>query len=811
MNFLIQLIIGLVLSAASSLLQGTLRQDQKRPAQGVRGDVQVGGDNPLAFIIGRYATAGQLEYAGTWGDSTKTPNARYVEVRSVSDLPVRALAGFFVNGSRVTLDGTPHATLGYPVLQYRVSGTDHLWIKFYDGTQTTADAYLLNRFGSDPNRPWLSDMIGRGVAYVIVTALVNRELFPQFPEYVVEVDGIPLDNNRHDNPVAAIRQLLLGIEYSGTWIYGPHGVTANHLDSFSAQMDKCDVAVPLAAGGTIARFRCGYEVRVDEEPHVVIGELLKACQGRMAEIGGRYKILVAEPDAAVASFTDEDIVISEGQSYEPFPGLEETYNGVTATYPEPSEAWELKDAPPRYISTLETADDGRRLPFATSFEAVPYLNQVQRNMRAILEDVRRFRRHSFTVPPEWWEYEPLDSVTWTSAWNGYSAKSFLLTTMDDLPHGNQIVGLQEIDPADYSWSTTYELSADFAVVEIDRPAAQPMTGWQVEPYTFIDASGNARRPGIRVLFAGELDDVRAVRVVVRLAASDAVVFDGEAPYDTTVTIPSVIPTARFLPATNYEARGKFLPFSGRETDWSSWLAVTTPDIRLGASDLATNLQELVIDAGGALTESLNEARTLLDQLAAGTALAISTQDHEREVVFSAIAGEVANRQAQVAQIVEAYVTADQAVANLVAALQVTFDEQNALVTDQLVALSNADTAQATAITAVEAQANQISASGLIKFEAIAAPAGATARFSMYLRASEADTWKETGIFADITGGVGRIFLKADKIAMGDATTGVIPFVYSGGKIVLSSNVIVRSVNSVVQLDIAGDRILFVEP
>jgi hypothetical protein len=90
--FLIQIVVAIVLSIASTLIQQALAkrpEEQRKP--GVRGEIQVGGDNPLACILGRYATAGQFEYANTWGTPGGLPNAKFVKVVSVSDLPVRAV------------------------------------------------------------------------------------------------------------------------------------------------------------------------------------------------------------------------------------------------------------------------------------------------------------------------------------------------------------------------------------------------------------------------------------------------------------------------------------------------------------------------------------------------------------------------------------------------------------------------------------------------------------------------------------------------------------------------------------------------
>lgn len=650
--FIVNLVVGVVLSVASTLIQQAFAQDKKQKVAGVRGSIQTGGDNPLAFMMGFYGTAGQLEYAGTWGNSGETPNAYFTKVISLSDIPVNDITGMFVNGEKVTINATADGDKGFPIDEYTTGSTKHLWVKFYTGTQTTRDALLGTAFGTDADRPWNTTHVGRGVAYAVVTALVNRELFAGLPEYLFEVEGIKLYDPRldttaggsgshrlatpstweySDNPVVAIYNILCGIYYDGTdWMWGPQNIAQARLPyaNWSAEMDKCDALVSLAAGGTQKRFRFGLEVSVDQEPHAVIGELLKACEGRIAEIGGLYKILVGEPGSSVKSITDEDMVITEGQSFEPFPGLESTYNGITATYPEPLEAWESKEAPARYDTALKTEDDGRRLPFSTDFKAVPYALQVQRIMLASLNETRRFRRHSATMPAEWWEYEPLDVFDWTSDRNGYTAKEFLITVMDDLPNGNQIVGSQEIDPTDFSgWTTADELTYDTSPLVVSRPAPQITTGFSAAPYTVTDDGSTSRRPAIEVFWDGGLHDVRSITIEVRESwGGNDVIAVVTVEYDIAVASPSVvIANPAILPDKTYEVRGLYLPFSGRITRWSNqdvdgvdgaWATVTTPNIKLGADDidvtyaaLAASVQEL-LEWNGRLVRDM---RTRLQQ------------------------------------------------------------------------------------------------------------------------------------------------------------------------------------------------------
>src|SRR5690606_29089824 len=123
-----------------------------------------GGDNPLSFIVGTYATAGTLEYVNTWGREGKTPNAYLTMVISLSDLPVTALRPrLWVNGEACTIDFSDTSyEQGFPVQEFLTDGdNNHLWVKFYDGTQTSADSFLLSKFGGDAERPWQADMIGR--------------------------------------------------------------------------------------------------------------------------------------------------------------------------------------------------------------------------------------------------------------------------------------------------------------------------------------------------------------------------------------------------------------------------------------------------------------------------------------------------------------------------------------------------------------------------------------------------------------------------------------------------------------------------
>jgi hypothetical protein len=239
-----------------SLLAQSLAGKPKDPTFSINGTLQGGGDISRSFIIGRTATAGSLVFVNTWGQDGDTPNAYLTQVIALSDLPVRGLAEVWVNGERATLGGLTDR--GYSVNEY----PDSLWVKFYDGTQTTADSFLFTSV-SNGNRWWNPDRIGRGVAYAIVTARVSKNMFSGVPSFKFVLEGLRLYDISRDStqggvgpqrfadpatwggdgdflPAVQIYNLLRGITYNGQWFYGLQNLSSSRLPAAAwiAQIEK---------------------------------------------------------------------------------------------------------------------------------------------------------------------------------------------------------------------------------------------------------------------------------------------------------------------------------------------------------------------------------------------------------------------------------------------------------------------------------------------------------------------------------------------------------------------------------------------
>ncbi|MFS8052071.1 phage tail protein [Rhizobium sp. BR 317] len=636
-----KLVLTVAINVGLSLVEKALAKKDQPQQAGAKLEISMGDDHPMSFIMGSYATAGRRKYAGSWGEDGKTPNAYFTDVIEVGNLPnyagERGLTSVWIDDQQVgVLWEEPHPDgRGFPVLQYRVKGKDYLWIKFLDGTQSSADAFLTAKFGSNPDRPWKPTMIGLGCQVVILTARYNTNLFSGIPAGLYQPHPVPLYDIRKDssvggngthrwdnpasweptsNPATMIYNLARGVYRGSEWVCGGQNIAAFCLPAanWMAAANACDAPVALGDGTSEPAFRAGYEVQCDQQPLDVISELLKGCNGRMAEVGGIFKVLISTPGGAVYSFSDDDIVVTEEQDFQPFPSLSDTYNAIEATYPEPTEKWATKDAPGRYNADLEAQDGNRRLPAQIQLPTVPFANQVQRVGLAMIQDYRRFRVHQVSLPPDAYPLEPNDVVSWTSVRNGYDEKKFLVVKVEPQPNFLIVVTLKEVDPADYDWHSGLQLPTATGWIGPITPPSQPMVGWTVEPATVKDAGGIDRRPAIKISCAADMDDVERVWVQVRLKETGDIVFDSDS---TRYASPFswIISGQWMLSNTDYEARGRYIPKSNRATDWSAWLSVKTPNVLIQSGDVLDNAitASKIADAAVTAEKIMDEAVTNL--------------------------------------------------------------------------------------------------------------------------------------------------------------------------------------------------------
>ncbi|UOA25893.1 hypothetical protein DSM107133_00582 [Pseudosulfitobacter sp. DSM 107133] len=705
-QFLTTTFLGrLLTSVALSALKAALIKQPKAQQPGIRTQqTQTGGITPASFVLGRYATEGQLaaptmSHTGEGGG----PNAYLTYVIELGDIPGQTLESLILDGEEVPIEGTDHADYGTPI-GGRFGG--QAWIKYYDGTQTSADPMLVDKYGADPDRPWTVEMVGNGICYAILTFKFKRDVFTSFPSVRFVVGGIPLYDPRKDTSVGgdgthrwgdvstwevsenvAVQtyNIMRGIDLGGGHKWGGDAEAEDlPLAVWWAAMNKADLGVDLEAGGTEPQYRASYEVFVDDEPGGVIEDILRGAVGEVSEVGGVWKIRLGGPSLPIYFFTDDDVIITEDDKFAPFTSGAAPINGVNATYPDPESLWEPRDAPPRFNDTYEAEDGGQRNVGALTLSATPYPTQVQRVMRNYVEDERRFRRHTLTLPSDAVPLEPLDSVSWASERFGYEAKAFEINAnVDPLLTGTPRLTLREVDPADENWSTDYELPVALVPTIVTQPTPQTVTGFAVTSWGVPNADGTDVRPALRLSWNGDQPDVRGVQWEIRIP--DAALVNAGSTQD--VEAGAVIISESILPATNYEVRARFV--ATRSTAWTPWLAASTPDLKPSLGDLGDDVAQAIADA-----------QALADGVAADLAETEAKAQSVRDDHDALVDGFTKNN---LGELEVDYVAAELAATNAETARDQSQAARDAAQNAQSAAEANADAASVSAAAAVDAK------------------------------------------------------------------------------------------------------------
>lgn len=599
-------------TGASILLQMAMAEKTEQEI-GTKLSAVLGGAVNQSIHVGRKETAGSFIYKGAWGVNNRVPNGFLTRVYALSDRPVIGFKDYvWVDGLKCGYDPDTTETvdgvnLGHNIPKFNASGGHRLWVKFHDGTQGSADNYLVNKFGSGA-RAWTEDHVGRGRAYMIVTQKYDKKAPTGEVEVTAVVKNTSLYDWRNDstnggsgsqrysnqatwgtdpgNPITNAYNVMRGIYYGSEWMYGGQKWPATRFDNdtWTAAANKCDSDVDVSGGGTIKWARQGAEIDVSEEPWAVIERMLKASNGRIVESGGKFKVYVGGIGASVYSFTDADTIISEELTGQLFPTRDSIANTVNGTYVEPENAGEAKAYKPRTKSEY-VEQDGDVRKTTMDFDYVRDNRQAQRMALLALKDNRRFRTFSVAFWSQARKLEPCDVISWTSDKYQFTAKKFIVGDVVLRDDGIVIVNVREADANDANWTpiTDEDPFTTGVFEDLDEPT-QTFTA-NVTAVIQTDDDGKHRRPAIRIeeTLDDEFVDCQALRYQVRKKNGDQKIIyrgrsmaffdpDNEDFGDITFTDNS------FLEGREVQVRYKIEPESDRDTEWSDWVTVTLPYI-----------------------------------------------------------------------------------------------------------------------------------------------------------------------------------------------------------------------------------------
>lgn len=257
--------------------------------------------------------------------------------------------------------------------------------------------------------------------------------------------------------------------------YGLSYGTDIPLAQLIAAANVCDEQVPLAAGGTEARYTINMTFDLSRTRGEVLQDMLAACAGRITIQSGQYVIVPGAWVGPSISLTQDNLI--GPVEYKPIMTIREVCNGVKGTYTSPVNNWQSGDIPPYCEDVLHkytsdrwlAADGGVHIWKDVSFPATTSCPTAQRLAKIELERTRREGRITLHCDMSAYPAVALDVVEFTYPRYGWNNKTFevlssKLVVQTDPNGGAPRLGvdleLAETDSTVYDWSTTEELTPD---------------------------------------------------------------------------------------------------------------------------------------------------------------------------------------------------------------------------------------------------------------------------------------------------------------------------------------------------------------
>ena len=433
------LIINALLGALNRGREPNLNQEAQQRKQAVRSSI-----SPRKIVYGRARISGSLVYAG----STGTTNEFLHLVLPIHHGELDAIETVYLNDLAST--------------DARFTGFVRVNSKLGAAAQTV-DTDL-----DSESADWSADHRLRAIGYLYLRLTYNATAFPTgIPNPSAVVRGRKVYDPRtgltawSNNPALCVLDYLVGTvpTAAGT---EPIGIGADlsteiDVDTFVSAANICDEQVPLAAGGTHARYTCDGVVQLDGAPASIMEQLLTSCAGTLVYSGGVYRLFVGAPTTATVTITAD--MLRGPVRYRPYQSKRDAYNGVRGTFVDPLNSYEATDFPAQVSATYVTEDGGEERLLDL---ALPYTLDGVRAQRLARQFLERGRRGGELELP--CNFSALGIAVWDTVYVdieglGISAADKWRVKSWTFAEGGGIdVALQAEDDTAYDWDTADEVT-----------------------------------------------------------------------------------------------------------------------------------------------------------------------------------------------------------------------------------------------------------------------------------------------------------------------------------------------------------------
>lgn len=801
-------VIGIGFNFISAKIQQRNAKKNQKTVSGVQFDRDYGESVSRKVACGYNGIAAHDVYVNTYDSSNKRLEQLYV----FSDFPCDGLSRIWAGGTLLTLSQTAADAVS---VTYEVIDNDdyagRMSFIFYFGVHTSADGGLVAN--ANPTGRWTSAHVGHGVSYLIARLTYDQEKLASFPDFFFEIRGARLYDLRKDSSVGGVgshrwgdystyefteNPVIMDYNYRRGFVWGASA--SGRPDMFCGMgMDASDLPfVKYATAANICdevvegerRYRCSIMLDCGVEHRANIEGMMTSCGGMVIDsVDGSWP-LIGTQQPIVFTFTDDDLVQDEPVRFQRKRSMAELVNSVGGTYPEPSNMW----SPAGYdtqSNAAQVALDRRTRDIPINFETVPSKRQANQ-LASIYYNENRFEASGDVVlRPFFQDVQVGDWGQWIS--ERFGTRTFVVPSREvraltsDGPR-NVALSLQERDGSIYAGAGT--IAPVFPIPNGQPVYLNELQDWSIIPVLAQGPDGRTY-PAFRMSWS-PIDDVTVDGVQFRWWQKDAP--NNKFSRSATARETILFIQEGVMGEETYVFE-HILIAPTRVTNWSGQREATALDGGNGDLEVGlANLNRDVLDRFEEIQSDNKDAYRLIME----TLTNFSLDGAIGEVQRQKMRAEVGKAFAQIIEERRVRVTADEALAEIIALLETEFDSNKASVATQITALSNADSSLAQSVQTLNVSvgnaqsaagnaqntANEVSANGLVKFTLSANQSGVDARYSVAIRGNIGATYKETGFFLELytVSGVQRtrFAILADQFVVTDGGQYTLPMVFENG-------------------------------
>lgn len=613
-------LVGIGINLAVGFISKKLAGKPEEPVGGVQFDRQYGANLQRQVAMGFVGIAGHDCYINTFGQSNNELQQIYV----VSDYFCDGLQRVAINGEWVLLTDIENAEKGFTVATGDF--VNLIWFKFFNGRQTTANAYLTAR--ANPSGRWSAQHVGVGLSFVLVSMTFEKEKNNQFPDFFFEIRGAPLYDWRFDssvggsgpqrwnnpathvfseNPIVMEYNYRRGLSVNGDMFCGM-GMSAADLplDKWTIAANICDENV-----SNTPRYRCSVMVDCMATHGRNIESFAMSCGSmNIDSVSGSWP-LVGSSQPIVATFTDDDLVSNEKVRYRARRSMSELVNSISGNFPNPDNLWSMDGYEPQ-ISQAGLVLDRRTRDLSMDFPQVRSARQAAQLASIYLKENRYEATASLTLRPRFQGIEPGDWVRWNSERYGNKVYIVTDTSLARLSSNKPraiALALQERDGSIYDGVTPPQIILPF-------PPGRPQYLQEVQNFdaraVIVQGNTGSLAPAIRVSWS-VIEDETVSAVLVQYWTID----DPSQVFTKRVDMPAsvAILTEGVVGGTEYRVRTVLITDPLRPVAPSAGALVTTDDIDpdfypINLEDLGVDVRDYQEYTGGLFRELLRRTEEL---------------------------------------------------------------------------------------------------------------------------------------------------------------------------------------------------------